>query len=417
MANKHVRSAATGTGSGDDWTNAYTALPAALSRDNIYYIGVGSYAGYIFDDAEDGTKVIQIKKATIADHGSATGWDDAYAAQADFNGTFRFDRDYYTIAGAYRNEDDWKSVSAYGIKCSGIRASTSDSTVGHHIIVQDVSLLRSYSLTYSAGLPERVYCGGFTETITNWTISRCMMANSVGTIVQWAGVSDMVLEDCYLGASWGKEAIRGQGSCSNVTIRNNTFVDSTQLDPDDPTSGITAEIGLWDYSVAQSGVRIYGNTFTNQFSGGRNSCVVVGGNGTSWVGSGSNGTLCYNNTFAGIADSSVFTMILLNGDSTEAKNNLFYDCATSNVSADVVATNVVAALDPFVDFAALDLNITDSGEAYEAGTNLGAGGWTPDRNGTARGVDGTWSVGAMEFNGSSSTINAATFNFTTLTIG
>jgi hypothetical protein len=414
MANKHVRSGASGTGSGDDWTNAYTALPAALSRDDIYYIGVGSYSGYVFDDAEDGTNVIIIRKATIASHGSATGWNDAYAAQADFNGTFRFERSYYTVDGVFRDENSWNTVSAYGIKCDGALASTSISTVGHHITINRVSLLRAYSLTYVAG-DERLYLGGFTETITNWSVSGCMMGNSIHTIVQLAGASDMVIEDCYLGASWGKEAIRGQIEANNIIIRNNTFFNSTQIDPEDPTSGITGEIAFFGDEPSYDGNQVYGNTFYNEFSGGRNTCVAMGGMGFSAV---ANNCKVYNNTFAGVADSSVFSMVLLSGGSgNEAKNNLFYDCASTGVTANSTATNVVASLDPFADFPGFDFNITDTGEAYEVGTDLGAGGWTPDRNGTARGVDGTWSVGAFEFDGGGPPPENITLNVTNLTIG
>ncbi|MFZ2473204.1 MAG: hypothetical protein WAW52_14835, partial [Methanothrix sp.] len=86
-ANYYVRSGATGNGSGSDWINAYTSLPSTLSRGtdstgSIYYIGAGKYEGYHFSKTTapvDRTKVITIKKATVADHGTDTGWSAAYA--------------------------------------------------------------------------------------------------------------------------------------------------------------------------------------------------------------------------------------------------------------------------------------------------------------------------------------------------
>lgn len=419
MANKHVRAGASGTGSGDDWTNAYTALPASLSRDNLYYVAAGSLnAGYVFDDAEDGTKVIEIRSATILDHGSSTGWNDAFVGQSDFNGSLRFETDYYKINGVYRDEENPNAVASYNIKCDSALASTSIGPVGHHITLNIVSLLRVYSLSYNPG-DERLYLGGFTETITNWTVTKCFLANSIHTIVQLAGATDIVIEDCYLGASWGKEAIRGQVEANNIIIRNNTFFNSTQIDPEDPTSGITGEIAFFGDEPSYDNNEIYGNTFFNEFSGGRNTCVAIGGMGFAAV---ANNCKVYNNTFAGVADSSVFSMILLSGGSgNEAKNNLFYDCASTTVSANSTATNVVASADPFVNSATHDYNITDTGEAYEVGTDLGAGGWTPDRNGTARGVDGTWSVGAFEFDGnpppSDVTVNTTNLVVGTLAIG
>lgn len=392
-ADKHVRSGASGTGSGDDWTNAYTELPASLSRDNIYHIGVGSYSGYVFDDAEDGAKVIIIRKATIASHGAATGWNDAYAAQADFNGTFRFDRDYYTVDGAFRNEEAWNDVSAYGIKCNGVLAKTSISTVGHHITVSKVSLIRAYSLSYVAG-DSRVDLAGFSETITNWTISGCMMANSLHTIVQLAGVSDFLIEYNYLGASWGKEAIRGQIVANNVIIRHNVFVNSTQIDPEDETSGITGEIAFFGNEPSYSGNEVYGNTFSNEFSGGRNTVVGIGGMDFSAV---AINCKVFNNSFVGITDSSVFPPILLSGGTgNEAKNNLFFNSASTGVTANSTANNVVATVDPFVDSEAFDFRIEAGGQAQDVGSDLGAG-YNTDRFGTTRGGDGLWDVGAYEF--------------------
>ncbi len=44
-ANKYVRAGAGGTGTGADWTNAYTSLPNPLTRGDTYYIADGSYSG------------------------------------------------------------------------------------------------------------------------------------------------------------------------------------------------------------------------------------------------------------------------------------------------------------------------------------------------------------------------------------
>ena len=59
-----VRAGATGANTGADWNNAYTVLPATLVRGATYYVASGSYGAYTYDDAESGTTVITIKKAT-----------------------------------------------------------------------------------------------------------------------------------------------------------------------------------------------------------------------------------------------------------------------------------------------------------------------------------------------------------------
>ena len=43
MANRYVREAAAGANDGTDWTNAYTTLPASLTRGDTYYVADGAY--------------------------------------------------------------------------------------------------------------------------------------------------------------------------------------------------------------------------------------------------------------------------------------------------------------------------------------------------------------------------------------
>jgi hypothetical protein len=89
-----------GTGDGTAWNNALDALPATLVRGDTYYIGDGTYASYTFDDAVSGANYIYIKKATIANHGTETGWNDSYGdGQASFTGRWYFTRSYYDIDG------------------------------------------------------------------------------------------------------------------------------------------------------------------------------------------------------------------------------------------------------------------------------------------------------------------------------
>ena len=106
-ASRYVRSGATGTRSGTDWTNAYTDLPASLVRGDVYYVAAGTYGPHTFNDAISGTSVITIQAATIADHGTGTGWNDAYQGQATFSksipsgNVWTFNTDYYTVSGVY----------------------------------------------------------------------------------------------------------------------------------------------------------------------------------------------------------------------------------------------------------------------------------------------------------------------------
>ena len=78
-ASKHVYASASGTGSGDTWTDAYTTFAAAetgCARGDTIYVAEGTYAGNVWDKAVSGTSVITIQRATTSSHGSATGWAD-----------------------------------------------------------------------------------------------------------------------------------------------------------------------------------------------------------------------------------------------------------------------------------------------------------------------------------------------------
>ena len=116
-ANKYVRPGATGSNNGTDWTNAYRSLPSALVRGDTYYVAAGSYPAHTFGDPQSGTLTITVKKATAADHGTASGWQATYGTgQATFNSVIQFQTGYYVLDGQTRNEADWFDGASYGFR-------------------------------------------------------------------------------------------------------------------------------------------------------------------------------------------------------------------------------------------------------------------------------------------------------------
>jgi hypothetical protein len=93
----YVRAGATGAGTGADWTNAYSTLPASLTRGATYYVAAGTYGGYTFNGAASGTTPITVRKATIADHGSSTGWLDSYGQGAATLSSLDFSTKYVNV--------------------------------------------------------------------------------------------------------------------------------------------------------------------------------------------------------------------------------------------------------------------------------------------------------------------------------
>lgn len=124
---KYLYSGAAGSGTGNDWTNAYTSLSAAKSgtpRDGLCYVADGTYTAYDqtgestgtgtkFDTALNGTQTIEFRKATASDHGTETGWLSAMGdGFAQFNGQLNIETGYYIFdgivgGGPSNNKTDW----------------------------------------------------------------------------------------------------------------------------------------------------------------------------------------------------------------------------------------------------------------------------------------------------------------------
>ena len=121
---------------------ACSDLPTLLVRGDTYYIAAGTYDHHDFADSDSGETRITVEAATVADHGTNTGWSDAYLGQAVFRCTsacgsvLGFDTDYYTVDGVYRSttsgdpNTDWTNESAYGFKVDASNGSASNDIAG-----------------------------------------------------------------------------------------------------------------------------------------------------------------------------------------------------------------------------------------------------------------------------------------------
>lgn len=104
MAVVCIRQGATGSDNGVDWTNAYPSwaayVSAGITRSDEPYVAGGTYAEEMAcATATSGTTVITVKKATVSDHGTDTGWSAGYATQATFSGGLDIDTSYWEIDG------------------------------------------------------------------------------------------------------------------------------------------------------------------------------------------------------------------------------------------------------------------------------------------------------------------------------
>lgn len=107
-ADRAVGPTATGNGSGSDWNNIAAWSFFTPVRGDTYYIASGTYtdATRTFTTAASGTTLIIIKKATIAEHGPATGWSDSlgigpanFIQDSTSGNVMEFTTSYWTVDG------------------------------------------------------------------------------------------------------------------------------------------------------------------------------------------------------------------------------------------------------------------------------------------------------------------------------
>ena len=90
-ADKYVRKGATGANNGTDWTNAYNELS------QVSYSGLSGFTLYIAEGtyttnlpSMNNVDNCTIRRATVATHGTATGWNNAYDGQVTASNTGKF---------------------------------------------------------------------------------------------------------------------------------------------------------------------------------------------------------------------------------------------------------------------------------------------------------------------------------------
>jgi hypothetical protein len=398
--NHYVLAGATGANSGTDWTNAYTAVPATMIRGDTYYVGVGTYAAHKYNTAASGTTVITIKKATVADHGTTIGWNDAFAGQASFGPYNPFDTSYWVFDGQVGSGTD---ASTYGFIITP--PATGDENA--IFLAESAVTITSVNISHVAFKgptadvsKSAIVC--FTQIVawSNSTVSYCLFDGMQGAIQgngTGGGNSGIVFEHniCLNGASTaahhGEQIDTNAAPFVNLVVRYNTFINCTG----------TGVVVANNNNI--NGAAVYGNVFANCNTGNG----IVTGTSIGVL----NNVLVYNNTFSkntggvwfndgtggsgGIPSGNVVQNNLVFGMSANITGtpsidyNAYYQCT----SAPAETHGATSAINPFVNSASNDYRIT---AVTTAGLTL-ASPYNLDPLGTTRGAGGVWSRGAYEF--------------------
>lgn len=423
-ATKYVRPGATGNNSGSDWTNAYNALPSALTRGDTYYLADGSYGSRTFNQAASGTLVITIKKATIADHGTATGWSDTYGdGQATFGSWVQFFSSNWVFDGVSGTD----YLPGHGFRVDN--SASSDTTLilfgqpgGTGVSNVTVSHIDLFGGGYNqTAVNDRGFYSN-SSNASNYTISHNFISG-VGVPFLTRQVNTMLVEYNHIEGNHSQPASHGE-PWSDTGTDNVTFRYNRLKNPEGTAVFFigNGSAGNPTNSNTSSNWQLYGNIFyyQNYVVGSQHN---PGTGAVLWCPSDAYGgdTYChnwmiYNNTFYNFSYGSSsgrilarpgtgITIPLVQGNIWDSSSDSAYHenvTASSNYYRNTThkteSNEQIGSSSPFVSAANADFHLL--------GATLGVATITPlsgltvnvtDEDGVVRGSDGIWDRGAYEY--------------------
>jgi len=256
-------------GDGSTWSTsgthaAFSSNPSTPVRGCTYYYATGSYGTWAIPQIS-GTSVITIQPATVANHGTATGWSSSYAGlvqwnEWDFNGS---NASYYTFNGvAGGGPPDWActnclikmNVGSGTVACGlCISAGTISNITLNHVNIAGPGISAcgandSCDLIY--------FCSsGCSGTYSNWLIEYSYLHDTTRTMLLTFPNpgTGMTIDHSYFarnGTAEHREAW-SMSTDSNVVISNNIWEDICE-------SGVIAAV---NGAGTASNWQVYGNLF------------------------------------------------------------------------------------------------------------------------------------------------------------
>jgi len=388
-----------GTGNCSDWTNAcdqLTTAEAAASRGDTIYVADGSYGGITFDVAESGTSIVTIKKATVAAHGTDTGWQDAYGDGQATIGLITINTGYLTIDGVTRNATNWKDSTSYGFVLNGGVSDSNAVYTGNTENPSNVTVAYCYipgagTSTLGNRLIYAVYWGAGTHIHHN------LLSQAGQNHIRFGATSNVTVEYNYFDTNYSEadahgESIQTTSGADNGVVRYNYFEN-------------TAGTGCIVLNSVQDW-KIYGNVFLD---------IASASNGIIGVTSGetADNVLVYNNTFA---DSPTTFGCVAGGTCTnwDFQNNIIVGATTGPTFSDGFTVNSYNASDSSsfgTNFQTISTGVfvgySENNFRLSSATTAGATltGYAADLLGNTRGADGTWDRGAYEFGVTGESVN------------
>jgi hypothetical protein len=439
----YVRAGATGAGTGASWTDAFTRLPTTMVRGATYYVADGTYNGGItFNTPESATQYIRIRKATIGDHGTNTGWLDSYGdGSADFIGTWTIITGYWDFDGVVGGGPgtsptdwpiSWRTGHGFTLTvpqgANNVYLSTSGTRT--NLNFRHIKMVNQTPVTYT-GLPGQGANVFFVDNSSarnhNVLVEYIYVPAAMTVPFHVKYANDWIVQYSFFEGN-------GVGNDSNFHrelwsgISNDRWVWRWNYIMNINNSAVWAFVN--DGDPAQN-TDIYGNIIDNDGFGvsGQSAGRMIDCDAFTCT-----GWRFFNNTITGWDDGCP-CIVLLSGDSVNASNNLFANHPAHDYGVDWQATggynsfynlfrggvNVtsswaaatgpnssVLSADPFVNYSGRDLRL-------KAPLTPGSSTNSPAENavdmfGNRRGADGVWDRGALEYGGPIQTTPASPTN-------
>lgn len=326
-ANHYIRAGAGGANSGSSWTDAWTDFGFTWNAGDTYYIAAGTYN----TQPTLASGNITILKATVAAHGTETGWTNSFATgQAVLTSGFRM----YPAAGGLvldgvtgGGPGSW--TNNYGIKITYASAGSSP------VFGCLQNGLNGLTLRHLEIVGNRLnsQSGDGNDCINIWpasniTVSYCWLYDAGVCLIHTRG-PNLTFEYIYggpFGSGWATQIIGPAAHdeimalgldadySSNVIVRNSIFTHA------DYTGGIVGYM---------HGVEIYGNVFDFDPTTVNDYSRVFGSKDTPYD---PTNMRIYHNTFVNIskdsANASLFYLTAGTGNGNVMYNNLFYGIMT-----------------------------------------------------------------------------------------
>lgn len=420
VANRYLRAGATGANNGTDWTNAYTNKQTAVNAlaratQDVLYVAAGSYGttDLNLNIATSGTNRLTIKKATVADHGTDTGWSDSFATGQAVFGHVQIESSFWTFNGVTGGGPSaWTTGHGFKVDVSGGNgagfqlgfSSTANSCIISHVeVVGDLN-------DESSDTNDAFWIGTSNDNVFSYCYSHDMGRCHFFTN---RGFNGSLIEYCALGSfrSTSPQHAEAMALHSDATLPTSGQIDDWTV----RYCLITHAEGTGGLMTVSNNFQVYGCVFAPLFGN-----TLGGGNGIvgTWAANTITNLKVYNCTFI---DCDTFIIGILNsGDTGEFRNNIVYSSEIDpgylsflththnhyiqNTASISESNGSSGTGDPFVDWTHEDFRLTAAAAAgIPAGTNLGSGGtasngvvhsWNVDMLGNAR---TSQTRGALEF--------------------